>query len=125
MDSAGTTTNVFSALPASIAAWVPGWVPGWALPFVSAGTLIVFVAIILRVGYEVLWRLVVSRIPGLRNFILDLTGSGENAERKRLARENRERERQERASHISKQLAIAKALKERARHRAFTTSESY
>ena len=124
MDSAGTTTNVFSVLPASIAAWVPEWVPKWVLQFVSAGTLIIFVGIILRVGYEVLWRLVVSRIPGLRNFILDLTGKGENAERKRLARENRERERQKRASHIGKQLAIAKALKERARNRCFATAES-
>jgi hypothetical protein len=66
----------------------------------------------LFVGYVVVWRLILSHLPGLKESIRDLTGFGENNERRAIALEKRDRRRQQQqASKTATALAAAKSLR--------------
>ena len=87
-------------------------VPAWVFQFGTAGGYLFLIVIGLFVGYFVVWRLVLSHLTELQEGIRDLTGFGENNERKRIAREKRNRRREKQAAKTAQAVAAAKSLQQ-------------
>ena len=86
--------------------------PSFASGVFHASALVALTGAGLLLGWLVVWRCVLSKLPQVQKLIRDVFGLGDG-EAKREARERRDRRRKERAKDTERALRVARELKEK------------
>ena len=97
--------------------------PSLASGALHAGGLFLLTGAGLLLGWVIVWRCVLSKLPQVQNVIRDILGLGDS-QAKRDARERRARRRKERAQDTQRALRVAEDLKEKVIRGASTTTST-